>query len=265
MNYLSNDEVVHVKKNGVEYIQFKRLLEYEDRITHCFTLKPLDFKIEDNDKVLNEYDKICKALDIDSKNLYRPSQTHSNNVKCVNDEEPGIYTKDFQEVDGLITDKTDKILSLTFADCTPLFFFDPVKNVIGNIHSGWRGTYQEIAKTAVRKFVTDYGVNVKDLICVIGPSICGKCFEVDEEIAKQFADKFNEANGFRNIVKKFDNKNKYLIDTELINRVILNREGLSNKNIISCGLCTKCFSAYMHSVREDGEKAGRNTALIMLK
>ena len=40
---LSNENIIHVKKNGIEYIQFRKLLEYEDVLTHCFTLKPLDF------------------------------------------------------------------------------------------------------------------------------------------------------------------------------------------------------------------------------
>ena len=68
-------------------------------------------------------------------------------------------------MDGLITDKKDNVLSLTFADCTPLYFYDPVKNVIGNVHSGWKGTYQEIAKMAVKSLVQNYDINPKDLIC----------------------------------------------------------------------------------------------------
>ena len=42
MKDLSNENVIHVKKDGLEYIQFKILLEYKN-IKHCFTLKPLDF------------------------------------------------------------------------------------------------------------------------------------------------------------------------------------------------------------------------------
>jgi len=44
---LSNDNVIHVKKDGVEYIQFKRLLEYKDRIVHAYTLRPTDLKDKD--------------------------------------------------------------------------------------------------------------------------------------------------------------------------------------------------------------------------
>ena len=42
----------------------------------------------------------------------------------------GIYMADFQETDGLITDKRGKVLSLCYADCIPLFFYDPVTEVI---------------------------------------------------------------------------------------------------------------------------------------
>ena len=42
MKDLSNKDIIHIKKDGLEYIQFRKLLEYKD-IKHCFTLKPLDF------------------------------------------------------------------------------------------------------------------------------------------------------------------------------------------------------------------------------
>ena len=87
-----------------------------------------------------------------------------NNIKIVLDQEAGIYGE-FTDVDGLITDKSNKILSLTYADCICLYFYDPVKNVIGNIHSGWRGTYQQIAKIAVKILKQKYGVKPEDLIC----------------------------------------------------------------------------------------------------
>ena len=72
----------------IEFLQFRRLIEYSDRIEHCYTLKPLDFKTGDMDKSFADYDKICKALNINSKNIYRPSQTHSINIKTVTKEAP---------------------------------------------------------------------------------------------------------------------------------------------------------------------------------
>lgn len=161
---LSNKNVIQIKSRGVEYLQFRRFIEYEDKIEHCYSLRPLDYNMDNKDKTIDSYSKICKALKLDVEKIYRPKQTHSNNIKIVLDQEAGIYGE-FTDVDGLITDKSNKILSLTYADCICLYFYDPVKNVIGNIHSGWRGTYQQIAKTAVKILKQKYGVKPEDLIC----------------------------------------------------------------------------------------------------
>jgi hypothetical protein len=37
---LSNENIIHVKDGDIEYIQFKRLLEYKDKLVHAYTLKP---------------------------------------------------------------------------------------------------------------------------------------------------------------------------------------------------------------------------------
>lgn len=258
---LSNENVLHLYKGDIEYLQFRKLIEYEENIEHCYTLKPLDFKAGEN--LEREYKEICKALKLDTKNIYRPKQTHSTNVKKV--EFQGIHDKEFENVDGLITDKTDKILSLTFADCICLYFYDPVKNVIGCIHSGWRGTYNEISKIAVEALKREYNVNTKDLICVIAPSIRECCFEVDEDVKTMFYEKFKAAEEIGKAIKKSKNNSKYYIDTVLINKVILKREGLREENIIDSKICTKCNSDNLHSYREYKEKSGRNTGLIALR
>ena len=150
---------------NLEYLQFRRFLEFSDKIEHAYTLKPMDFKDLDKDILINNCKNICRALNLDYRNIYIPGQTHGTNVVSIKGENSWIYGGRFPNTDGLITDKKDKILSLTFADCICLYFYDPVKNIIANIHSGWRGTYEEIAKTCVDNLIREYGVNPKDLIC----------------------------------------------------------------------------------------------------
>lgn len=162
---LSNKNVIQLSNGDIEYLQFRKLLNYSDKLEHCYTMKPLDFNVKNIQEVSKEYEKICRVLNLDANNIYRPKQTHSNNVKKVDIQEAKIYGEELHDVDGLITNKPDKILSLCYADCISLFFYDPIKNVIGNVHSGWRGTYQEIAKTAVYNLKKEYDTNPKDLIC----------------------------------------------------------------------------------------------------
>lgn len=266
---LSNENVIHIYDGDIEYLQFRKLLQYADKVQHAYTLKPLDFGHNGNiekrkNEVIEDYKKICDSLNIDYNNVYRPHQTHTDVIKKVENQPAGIYTEDFQNVDGLITDRKEKILSLSFADCTDLYFYDPVKNVIGNIHSGWQGTYKEIGRKAVQKLKQEYGCNPKDLICLIGPFIRKCCFEVDKDVRDMFYEKFKELGDIEEIITK-SKKSKYYIDTGYINRLILIQEGLTNENIIDSKICTKCNHNKLHSYRVDGNMSGRNTGLISLK
>jgi len=61
-----------------------------------------------------------------------------------------------------------------------------------------------------------------------------------------------------------EGKQKYFIDTNLINRTMLEEMGLQKENIIESNICTVCNKDVLHSYRIDKEKAGRNTAIISL-
>ena len=230
MKDLSNENIVHVKSGNIEYLQFKKLLEYKDILTHCFTLRDLDFsgfdKYEANkEKVEDSYQKVCKEFNIKYKNLCRPKQTHTDVVELIEDGDEGIYREKFFDVDGLVTNKKNKALVFCFADCTPLLFYDPVKKVIANVHSGWRGTLQTIGKNAVNKMIKEFGCKPEDIICCIGPTI----------------------------------------NTVEINKNILLNMGLIEENIIDSKICSVCDEDKIHSYRAHGEKSGRNITIMELK
>lgn len=135
---LSNETMVHVRNNGVEFLQFRKLLEYP-KIVHCYTLKAHDFDIAGNDTyeekreiLYANFEKLAGALGIKKETMIRPYQTHTNIVKRI-DEQPKkltIFPQELTDVDGLITNQKDITFSLGFADCTPLYFYDPIKKVI---------------------------------------------------------------------------------------------------------------------------------------
>ena len=283
MKDLSNENIVHVNKNGIEYIQFRKLLEYPN-INHALTLKPLNFEgfstyEKNKEKITREYQKICDILNIDYKNICRPKQTHTSNVRSVEDGDEGIYNPKYTDVDGLVTNKSNKALVVAFADCMPLLFFDPVRNVIANTHSGWRGTVALIGKETVEKMIKDYECNPKDIICCIGPTIRQCHFKVDEDVKdifyNQFKDKIQIEKYITNKNKEFENEltecmerrlnsseNKYYIDTVEINKQVLLKMGLKEENIIDSKICTVCEEKQIHSYRAHGKKAGRNISII---
>ena len=87
---------------------------------------------------------------------------------------------------GLMTNSSGKVLCTCYADCVPLLFFDPVKNVIASVHSGWKGTIKLIGQETVFNMVNEYGSKVEDILVGIGPSIGPCCFEVQEDTYEQF-------------------------------------------------------------------------------
>ncbi len=176
----------------------------------------------------------------------------------------GIFNENFIDIDGLVTDKKDRILSLTFADCTPLYLFDKDKKVIGNIHSGWQGTVKKIAKNAIKFMKEKYSCNPKDIICIIGPTISKCHFEVQKDVRDIFYNTFNYMASINSIIEYNEKTKSYFIDTVEINKNLLLEEGLLEENIIDSGICTVCNSNIIHSYRKEGKEAGRNTALISL-
>ena len=243
------------------YIQFNKLNEYED-IAHLFTKKPFDFnkfKISPND-IESQYEELNKILGINPIKKVISLQKHTNIVKTIREDN---INEDLDSVDGLITNLKNVSLSIRTADCQGILLYDPVKKVIGNIHSGWRGTLGRIIVNAINIMIKEYNSNPKDIIACFCPSILECCFEVDEDLAIDFKNEFKDIN-IDNYIKK-GNNNKYYIDTIGINNELLLNLGLLKDNIINSNICTKCNKDKFHSYRGEPDLNGRNVSYIMLK
>ncbi len=278
---LSNENVIHVKKDGIEYLQFRRLLEYKDIINHAYSLGiNMNFRTskitgelpkEEYENNLKDYDKLCKAIGCNYKNLVKGIQKHTNNVKVVtkkiNKDAPDFRNKEYENIDGLITNTPNIVLASTSADCISLLLFDPVKKVIANVHSGWKGTLQRISIKTVEKMLSDFNCNPEDIICCICPSIRKCHFEVEKNVKDMFEEEFKDLgeDNLKEIIEEKIPDKKWLIDTVLINKIILERKGLEKENIIDSKICTMCNPEILHSYRAERENYGLNTALIELK
>ncbi len=277
MRDLSNDNVVHVKGKNCEYLQFRRLLEYNGVLKHAYGLKPDNYRTkgknlteEDFNKAVNSYKNLCESIGVDYKNLVKPTQNHTNTIKCVSTLEGYVLGKDnkYMDTDGLVTNQAEIVLGTSNADCILLMFFDPVKMVIANVHSGWRGTFQKIAINAVDKMVKEYGCNPKDIICCICPSIRKCHFEVEKDVRDMCEEIFRYTNQIDNIIEYAGNKEgteKWYIDTVMINKIMLKDAGLLEKNIVDSGICSICNSDLIHSYRVEGKGYGLCTAVVSMK
>lgn len=273
---LSNENVIHKKEEGVEYLQFRRLLEYKDNITHAVTVgKNNDFRIpfykstqnkltdEQIEKNKNSYKKICKVIGIEYNDIVKTNQVHKDIIKKVNDKvnknEPDFFEEIYEGTDGLVTNKKNLAICTTNADCIVLMMYDTKKHVIANVHSGWRGTIQKVSAKTIEKMEQIYGCNPKDIICCISPSIRKCHFEVDEDVKNMFE------NSFKDISKFASKENKWHIDTVKINIEILKEKGVKEENIIDSKICTVCNSNLIHSYRGSNKHNGLEMGIIELK
>lgn len=266
---LTNNEIIHIIGENLDYIQFRRLLEYKDIINHAYTLKHKTINFGPNLKqedCQKNYQALCQDLSLNVNHLVRPNQKHTNLVKIISKKETDYleYNPDYLgEIDGLITNKKDIILSTTNADCILFLLFDPIKKVIANVHSGWRGTLQEIIINTVQKMQDNYQTNTKDIICCICPSIRKCHFKVDKDVKELFYNKFKYLSNIDDIIEQ--KENKYHIDTILLNKTLLLNIGLKEENIVDSNICSVCHSNQINSFRIDKDKFRLSTAIISLK
>ena len=154
----------------------------------------LSFTRGDEEEAVKEnYRRIAQAIGFRTEDIVTSDQTHTANVRKVTEADRGkgiTVPRDYQDVDGMVTNVPGLILATFYADCVPLYFADPVKRVIGLSHSGWRGTVAKIGKVTVEKMKEEYGCHPEDILAAIGPSICQDCYEVSEDVIEEFKTAF---------------------------------------------------------------------------
>lgn len=190
----------------LEYLTFPSL-EETGIVKHLFTTRlggasegefstmNLSFTRGDREYCVAEnYRRIGRVLGCRPEDMTASHQTHTTNIRRVTaaDRGKGITClRDYENIDGLITDEPGIMLVTYYADCVPLFFVDTVHRAVGLAHSGWRGTAAGMGGCMVRAMEEAYETNPEDLFVAIGPSICADCYEVEEDAARYFRGKRN--------------------------------------------------------------------------
>ena len=267
LNVIENGDLVYITfpslcVEGIKHGFSTRLGGVSDGI---FSTMNLSFSRGDNENaVLNNYKIICDAIGVDYKKCVLSKQTHTTNIRVVSPDDIGkgiIKERDFDDVDGLITNIPGVTLVTQYADCVGLLFYDPVKQVVAASHAGWRGTVNEIGRLTVEKMQAAFGCNPADILTAIAPSIGKCCFEVDKPVYDEFIKLKNI--DLSDIIDDKGN-GKYNIDLWECNRQILLSAGILPQNITITDLCTKCHPAVFFSHRATLGKRGNLAAFICL-
>ena len=211
----------------------------------------------------DEIRKILQGMsDYQFKKIISPRQTHTNNVVVINEDN---LDSELQDVDGVITKLKGVALTIATADCQSIILYDKKNEVIGNIHSGWKGTLNKILSNGINLMIKEFSSSVEDIIVCIGPSIMGCCFEVDKDVVDMFTNNFDDIEEFIKLGEIKDGKQKYYIDTIGINKRELINLGILEENIYLSNVCTKCSSDTYYSYRVQGQDSGRNVTLVCIK
>ena len=258
------------EKDGVKYLVINEF-EKTGLVSHCFSTRiggvstgeagTLNFgftRKDTRENVLKNFKIICKTIDVEYEKLVLTDQVHDSKVYKVTEKDAGkgiIRESDIKGIDAFVTNVPNIPIVTFHADCIPVFFLDTKNKAIGLAHSGWKGTYSNISKNVINKMAEEYSTVPKDLICGIGPSIMECHFEVGDDVAQMFEERYG-----RQFVKIYDKPH--------INLTAIVENQLTDcgvEKVVQSGICTFCNNDLYYSYRGDNHKTGSLISIMALK
>jgi len=237
-------------------------------LTACFTTRHggvssppyhslnLAFHVEDHYKdVIANHTILASYLNYNHRNLVHMKQIHSDIIVEI-DESHNFDTPPI--CDAIITDRPNIPVMIMSADCTPILLFDTKNNAIGVVHAGRAGALSDILPKTIQKMSSSYGTDVNFLCVVLGPSIHGCCYQINETIAHTVEEK-----GYPNALLKKNEKVFLDVNTILLQQ--LDILGIPYTNIEVIDHCTACQNDTYFSYRAHAQNTGRIAGIIMLR
>ncbi|MED4603632.1 peptidoglycan editing factor PgeF [Paenibacillus validus] len=218
---------------------------------------------------------LAEALEFPFDACTYAEQVHGNEIQVVTKAWRGAGNdsreKALQAKDGFVTNERGVYLHALFADCVPLYFYDPIRQAVGLAHAGWKGTALQIAKALLETMSAAYGTKPRDVRAAIGPSIGACCYEVDDTVIGRIDRALREADEEATVqpadVLCYEQQpnGKYKLNLQQVNRQIMIKAGILPSHIEITGLCTSCHTDLFFSHRKEGGRTGRMAAWIGLR
>jgi polyphenol oxidase len=275
-------------KNGVSFLEFKKLARLPGILHGIFTrnsgvstgpFKSLNvsFGVGDNDQnVMRNREILSKCLN--QQDLVFADQVHGSRVMVFSKENDDIMVFDSlgygeaepSEIlsrrigmsnpdsghkyvgDALVTNIRKKFLVIQVADCQSVILYDPVQQVVANVHSGWRGSINDIIGFTIKVMKKSFGCDAGDIVAGIGASLgpcCAEFVNYEKEIPKRYW--------------KYKDDNDHF-DFWSLSCDQLYRAGVLTDNVNLSRLCTKCHPDRFFSFRGEGA-TGRFASVIGLR
>ncbi|MBS4172438.1 peptidoglycan editing factor PgeF [Bacillus sp. FJAT-49736] len=265
-------------KENKEFFYIKEWSKLSSKIVAGFTTKVGGFSEQFNGTlncgfhVGDQIEAVKKNRELLSQKLHFPTdswvgceQTHGVHIAQINKADIGKgalnYESSVKDTDGIYTNVHNILLTLCFADCVPLYFYSEKHNMVGIAHAGWKGTAKGIAKEMIHTW-TEKGIMPKDILVAIGPSICEKCYIVDNRVIDEIHPWLMNT---VDIPYNEISTGQYQLNLRKLNKIILEKSGIPSENIFVTKYCTSCERDDFFSHRRDQGNTGRMIGFIGLK
>lgn len=221
----------------------------------------MSFNDENHEQVLNNRKQLAKHLHTDLNHMVATVQKHSTNFLQVSlkDGGKGMYSKDnaFDNYDAMYTKDPNLYLLSFHADCTPVLLYCRDQKIVAEIHSGWKGTVNEIVGKVTKHLIENENCHPDYIYAYIGPSIEERNFEAKDDIIDLVKKMSFDTSSFYH--KKDDVS--YLLNSKgLIKQQLLNLN-VKEENITVSPYCTIENNDLFFSYRKE-KTALRNITII---
>lgn len=209
---------------------------------------------DEHDRVYANRRRVYGLFGRDTDTVVHAHLVHGTTVARVTAANNGEWV---EHVDALITNEPDCVLTMNFADCTPVVVYDPVQGAIGLAHAGWRGTVAGVVREMVQTMAAEFGSVPGDLIATVGPCIGPCCYVVGEDVAAAVSAGFNQPEALLR-----PHEDRYTFDLPEANRQQLLAAGVNQIEL--SGFCTSCRTDLFFSHRAEKGRTGRFGVVVAL-
>jgi uncharacterized protein, YfiH family len=235
-----------MKKKLNEDFEYFEAIEGNKHIIFFTAYNDKDFNITTEEGKEN-INKIKELFDLDS--IHYLKQIHS---AIIHDSKKNLV---MSEGDAIITDCKNLGVGVFTADCVPVIILDSEKDIATAVHSGWKGTFEEITAKTIDKMINEYKASINNIKVFIGPHIKQCCYEVGQDLIQKFNNKFNDS---------FEIGNNISLEKVIIKQCI--DRGVEISNIETLDYCTYCSDTIkFHSYRKNKDKSGRMFSMVFCK
>ncbi len=253
--------MISATRNGASFYQFENLANAPGIHHGIFTRNAghsqppyaslnISYGIGDEEKAVARNRSLIAAI-MEAGDMTFIDQVHGCDIVVLGRDQKSS-SNPIAVADAVVTDRPDNYLVIQVADCQPVLMYEPARQVVANVHSGWRGSVSNIIGRTIEAMQQHFGCHPDDILAGIGPSLGPCCAEF-----------INYKTEIPRALWRYKKPGDYF-DFWAISTDQLLKAGVLAKHIESCQICTRCRTDEFFSYRAE-KTTGRNAAVIGLR